>query len=110
MARERKGKHVSFRITESDYAVLEQRASEVCNITLGDYIRQAVMKSRVVDMKQLTANVSLLRLELNKIGVNVNQLARLANSAGYDDGIAVELGKLLDDAKRALADIVRGFK
>jgi hypothetical protein len=113
--KEVKTRTVSFRLTESSYKVLEDKIRQAYNLSshysarkkLGDFMRQSIFKSKVTDMGQLLDSMSLLRTEINRIGVNVNQIAKQANNNGYNDKLAEEFSCLLDEAKKALSSIVR---
>lgn len=105
-------------MSEADYAILESKIRKAYGIPehyviqkrLGDYMRQAALRTKITDIKQLTDVLSLLRRELNHIGVNCNQLAHAANSQGYDSSIADDFNRLLDKTKKVLVHIVRDEK
>jgi hypothetical protein len=109
---------VQFRISKEEYQTLEQKIRKtyaippehIIKYKLGDYMRQAALKGKITDIGQLTAAVASIRTELNKIGVNINQLAHRANSDGYNSSIASDFIELLDRAKKVLSNIVKDNK
>ncbi|MDA8338671.1 MAG: plasmid mobilization relaxosome protein MobC [Nitrospiraceae bacterium] len=101
-----KTKRIFFRVSENEYGIIESKIRRAYNIPehyvikrrLGDYMRQAALMVRVVDIEQLTDSLSAVRREINHIGHNVNQIAHRANADGYDaamyDAVLDELTKL----------------
>lgn len=74
MSRLRRNKTVQIRMTESEVARLKQAAGEA-NMSMADFIMACIEQSPVVVVK----GVPTLLLELRKQGVNLNQVARIAN-------------------------------
>ena len=73
---ERRGKRKEIVFREKDWRIIEQKAATV-KLDTTKYITRAAVHgtSKAVDFKEL----SKLSCELNKIGNNINQLARKAN-------------------------------
>lgn len=73
---ERRGKRKEIVFRERDWKIIEQKAAAV-KLDTTKYITRAAVHgtSKAVDFKEL----SKLSCELNKIGNNLNQLARKAN-------------------------------
>lgn len=73
---ERKGKRKEIVFRENDWRIIEQKAAAV-KLDTTKYITRAAVCGTVntADFKEL----SRLSCELNKIGNNINQLARKAN-------------------------------
>lgn len=73
---ERKGKRKEIVFRENDWRIIEQKAAEV-KLDTTKYITRAEVcgAAKAADFKEL----SRLSCELNKIGNNINQLARKAN-------------------------------
>ena len=74
MTKLRRNKTVQIRMTESEVARLKQAAGEA-NMSMADFIMACIDQSPVVVVK----GVPTLLLELRKQGVNLNQVARIAN-------------------------------
>lgn len=70
----------NLRVTAAERALIEERAA-AAGLTLVDYCRRAIFKSRIAP-KRTTADQSLL-VALNRVGVNLNQIAK-NNNAGRD--------------------------
>jgi DNA polymerase/3'-5' exonuclease PolX len=82
-----------IRVSEADYAKLKRDAEKV-GVRFAEHIRQLLTTGKSVN----TDALALLRKEINKIGVNINQIAHACNAQGYDpemyDEIIKELVKL----------------
>jgi hypothetical protein len=82
-----------IRVSESDYVRLKQGAESV-GISFAEHCRQLLTNGKAVNSDKL----SDIRLELNKIGVNINQIAHRANAQGYDsemyDSVISEIAEL----------------
>lgn len=89
-----------IRVSEADYQRLKREA-EATGLKFTDHIRQLLTTGRSVNTDALAA----VRREINKIGVNVNQLAHAANSQGYDPAMYHDALGVLDELKRKLAEI-----
>jgi uncharacterized protein (DUF1778 family) len=90
---ERRDDVVSFRLTETEAAGLEEAAAKA-GLSLSDYARACALKNTVrIVSDRKKADPELLRLLL-AIGNNLNQIARKLNAtdrtpANLDDAIAV---------------------
>lgn len=75
---EKRSERLECRLTVAEKNVIAQRAAER-GMTLTDYAYQRLTQSR---MKVPTVNPAIHQLvvELNRIGVNLNQIARAMNS------------------------------
>lgn len=73
---ERRGKRKEIVFREKDWRIIEQKAAEV-KLDTTKYITRAAVcgTEKAADFKEL----SRLSCELNKIGNNINQIARKAN-------------------------------
>ena len=74
----RKYKNLTF--TFEEWKRIEKLSAE-CKMRSATYIKQMALKGRIIniDLKNYHAVIS----ELNKIGSNINQIARVANASGY---------------------------
>ena len=74
----RKYKNLTF--TFEEWERIEKLSAE-CKMRSTTYIKQMALNGRIIniDLKNYHAVIS----ELNKIGSNVNQIARVANASGY---------------------------
>lgn len=73
------------RCTPAEKKLIEERA-EARNLSLADFIRSQALGQKplhIVRKKGTTATaILLLKAELNKIGSNVNQIAKVGNTSG----------------------------
>jgi len=93
---------IHVRVTPEDKALLLKKAYDA-DRSLGEYAREQLLKGQVVliqpaDRQQLLA----LEISLAKIGANLNQLAKVANSSGQVDGHE------LDELKSQLKKLTHG--
>ena len=76
---------IGLRLTPEEFAKIEKKWQQSTCAKLSDYVRQrlfdkAIIKTyRNLSMDEIMAEMSLLRTELNRIGNNINQIARKAN-------------------------------
>ena len=86
MARPRKqksdsrGESVSFRLTPDELAAVEARAKKA-GLTRSDYLRRMALKGKISVAPPARLDFKLVA-ELNRIGVNLNQMTRAANATG----------------------------
>jgi uncharacterized protein (DUF1778 family) len=100
----RKQRIVNFRATAEEYAVVEE-AAQKAGLTIGSYIRQTVLtaprtRSRRVPRPDVAALAKLIA-ELNRIGGNINRIARAANGGEQPEStwLQVTLQLLLQTMK-----------
>jgi hypothetical protein len=84
----RKQKIVNFRATAEEYAAVEQAANEA-RLTLGSYIRETLLttpktRTRRRPLADVAALAKLIA-ELNRIGGNINQIARAVNCGEHPE-------------------------
>ena len=65
-----------MRCTESEYASIQARAAQTGK-SMSAYVREMALKGKIV-IKESKADFDLIQ-ELNRIGINLNQLTRKAN-------------------------------
>ena len=75
---ERRARTVGVRVTEAEEAELRERA-QAARLSIGAYLRRRALGQRVRMAAELRLGAAELR-ELNRIGVNLNQMARALNS------------------------------
>ena len=74
---ERRTRTIGVRVTEAEAAELRERA-QAARLSMGAYLRRRVLGQRVRIAAELRLGAAELR-ELNRIGVNLNQIARVLN-------------------------------
>ena len=75
---ERRARTVGVRVTAAEEAELRERA-QAARLSMGAYLRRRALGERVRMAAELRLGAAELR-ELNRIGVNLNQMARALNS------------------------------
>lgn len=76
-----KNKKYSFRVTDDEYEKIEKKIQE-SKLSITEFMTKAALNQKIVvidDLKELV-------LEVNRIGVNLNQLTKLANQGKIDAG------------------------
>ena len=75
---ERRRRTIGVRVTEAEAAELRERA-QAARLSLGAYLRRRALGQRVRSAVERRLGAAEMR-ELNRIGVNLNQMARALNS------------------------------
>lgn len=79
-------RQVKFYLSDDEFELLKSRA-DFCKLSLGTYLRKIALEGHI-----LLRNFEALR-EVNRIGVNINQIARRVNEKGEVDQADFELLK-----------------
>lgn len=87
------------RVTEAEFAFIEGNAAKA-GLTLADYVRRRLLGHHIPAARQAADDALLI--ELNRVGVNLNQIARALNS---DREPPHDLADVLADLKTALAKV-----
>ena len=100
--KERRDDHLpNVRVTANERAELERRAEEA-GISLTEFCRRAILNRRIAPRRSSIADSMLV--ELNRVGVNLNQIARHMN-AGRD--LPPDFAITLDELRATLAKVMR---
>ena len=81
------------------------KAAETCGKTAGEVVRQRLFKGKFPEPKIARIELNTY-LELKKIGVNLNQLTRLANAGRVGMDLLVILMKLLKQQETIINQIL----
>ena len=97
---EQRSERVAFRVSPDEFAMLEAGAKRT-GLTVGSYARQVAIRGRVIvqEGKGLTPEAFTA---LQRIGVNLNQLARASNEGRGVDSIS--LHETLAELNHVLAE------
>ena len=88
-----------FKLTEETAKLLAER-SKAENMNESEYIRYMLLnQSEHPRSKELELEVMRLRNEINKIGVNINQIVKNNNSHIYSEGDKIEIQMQMDMIK-----------
>ena len=99
---ERRNEHLPcVRVTSAEREKIEAKASEA-GLTVSEYSRRAILKSRIKPQQGTVNADPALLLELNRIGVNLNQIALKVN-AGRSLGLDYPV--VMSELKAVLARI-----
>ncbi len=102
-------KQLNVRLTEIEYENANAKA-EYCGLTMSEYIRKQIMDGVVIKYERF--DIKALANELNKIGVNINQIARWVNEKGgeYDRQDMDNLIKEFQNMQSEVYAVVWGLK
>ena len=85
-----------FKLTEETARILNER-SQAENMNESEYIRYLILnQSKHPRSRELEVEIMRLRNEINKIGVNVNQIVKNNNSRMYKEEDKMQLKKYME--------------
>ena len=94
-----------FKLTEETARILNER-SKAENMNESEYIRYLLLnQSENPRSRELELKIMRLRNEINRIGVNINQIVKNNNSHMYSDSDKIELQMQMDKIKDLLYDM-----
>ena len=90
---------IKFRVTEEERALIEQKMKLVPTRNMEAYLRKMAIDGYIIQIDH--ADIKVMTAEIQKIGVNINQIARRVNATGsvYQEDI--------EEIKGVLAEIWR---
>lgn len=90
---------IKFRVTEEEREIILQRMKQIPTSNMGAYLRKMAIDGYIVQIDH--SDIKAMTAEIQKIGVNINQIAKRANATGdvYREDI--------DEIKGVLAEIWR---
>ena len=92
----------NLRVTAAERVLVDERAA-AAGLTLVEYCRRAIFKSRIAP-KRGTVDQALL-VELNRVGVNLNQIAHKVNAGrNLPPDFPEALAEVRDAIAKVLAD------
>ena len=93
-------KDVHFRLTETEYEILQKTAQDG-NLSISEYVRKVLNNQKVIVNYNLVADVPEIKkllAEFGKIGSNLNQIAKYFNQGGIlSQEMRGEINKRLRD-------------
>ena len=99
MEKRKRNVQIIVRVTEEERALIEKKMQQIPTINLSAYSRKMLIDGYIIqlDMQDIKAHTA----QLQKIGVNVNQIAKRINETGqiYADDI--------DEIKRVMEEVWR---
>ena len=90
---------VKFYVTEEERALIEQKMKQIPTRNMAAYLRKIAIDGYIIQINH--SDIKTMTAEIQKIGVNVNQIARRINATGsvYEQDIA-EIKGALDEIWR----------
>ena len=90
---------IKFRVTEEERTLIEEKMKLVPTRNMEAYLRKMAIDGYIIQIDH--SDIKAMTAEIQKIGVNINQIARRVNTTGsvYEHDIA--------EIKGALAEIWR---
>ena len=90
---------IKFRVTEGERAFIEQKMQLIPTRNMEAYLRKMAIDGYIIQIDH--ADIKAMTAEIQKIGVNVNQIAKRVNATGsvYQEDI--------EEIKEVLAEIWR---
>ena len=71
---------IKFRVTEEERALIEQKMKLVPTRNMESYLRKMAIDGYIIQIDH--SDIKAMTAEIQKIGVNVNQIARRVNATG----------------------------
>ncbi|MDE5910053.1 MAG: MobC family plasmid mobilization relaxosome protein [Lachnospiraceae bacterium] len=95
-----------FKLTEETAKLLAER-SKAENMNESEYIRYLLLnQSEHPRSRKLELEIMRLRNEINKIGVNINQIVKNNNSHIYSEDDKIKILQLMNEIRLALIEFV----
>lgn len=90
---------VKFYVTEEERALIEQKMKQIPTRNMAAYLRKIAIDGYIIQIDH--SDIKTMTAEIQKIGVNVNQIARRVNATGsaYQEDID-EIKGVLDEIWR----------
>lgn len=85
---------IKFRVTEQERELIEEKMKLLHTKNLAAYMRKMAIDGYIIQVDH--SDIKAMTAEIQKIGVNINQIARRVNSTGsvYEQDIAEIKGAL----------------
>ncbi len=103
-----RGEKVEVRLTRREKRLLKKRSGE----DMSKYIRDIIFKEQlpadpalIKSQKELRESVSNLKKEINRIGVNINQIVKNNNSSFYSNAEKRNLFVLMGEIDQKIQEI-----
>ena len=99
MSNRKRTVQIKFRVAEEERALIEEKMKLIPTRNMAAYLRKMAIDGYVIQVDH--SDIKAMTAEIQKIGVNINQIARRANATGnvYQEDI--------DEIKGVLSEIWR---
>ena len=99
---------ISIRISNQEKEYLNKCAKE-SNLSLSMYLRNIIMNGKIIHIEpELQEDIKNLNYQIRKIGVNLNQIVKLANQKG--GGLSTEDWEVIADCIEKLNKISKDYQ
>lgn len=71
---------IKFRVTEEERALIEEKMKLIPTQNMAAYLRKIAIDGYIIQVDH--RDIKAMTAEIQKIGVNINQIARRANATG----------------------------
>ena len=71
---------IKFRVTEEERALIEEKMKLIPTRNMAAYLRKMAIDGYVIQVDH--SDIKAMTAEIQKVGVNINQIARRANATG----------------------------
>ena len=108
-----KERSIKFRLTEEEYELLDDER-EKCKMNMSSFIRDKLLRegNRIILNPELIGKIREENYEINKIGVNINQIVASCHSKGFTTITDLENLKkqlaLVEYRQTQIIDLVKG--
>lgn len=93
---------IKFRVTTEERALIEKRMAEVPTQNMEGFLRKMALEGEIVHVDY--SHLKSLIAEIQKIGVNINQIARYVNSCGQ---LYIQDMHYIKEAMKAIWQLLR---
>ena len=97
-------KQISFRVSEPEFEKLK-RSAESFQMSVPAFVKSKAQGAKLVTPKVDRAGAIEIAKQLRAIGNNVNQMARVTNTAELDTNTADNLASALKDVQEELQNV-----
>ena len=80
MSNRKRTVQIKFRVTEEERALIEEKMKLIPTRNMAAYLRKMAINGYVIQVDH--SDIKAMTAEIQKIGVNINQIARRANATG----------------------------
>ena len=80
MSNRKRTVEIKFRVTEEERALIEEKMKLIPTRNMAAYLRKMAIDGYVIQVDH--SDIKAMTAEIQKIGVNINQIARRANATG----------------------------
>ena len=106
-------RNIKFRCTEEEYKIVDEDRDK-CHMNMSCFIRDKLLRegNRVILNPELIRKIREENYEINKIGVNINQIVASCHSKGFTTNTDLENLKkqlaLVEYRQSQILDLVKG--